>query len=187
MAPNSFVLVGRFAPIESVVHADQDSGRCHMRVESTTNNPTIINLAGAEYRVIVIAEVHVVAFQKHRPAPGEHPFNATTGRPACSGPAELAKVKTINSDVYAVINPSHAALTIEQPAGCKRIADAARQGVEPTTVGVSRNKIIELIGESSVPTHVCPIKHIADANHPSAGELIIAANLAAASKGRTVV
>ena len=32
----------------------------------------------------------------------------------------------------------------------------------------------------------CPIKHIAEAEHPSAGELIIAANLPAASKARIV-
>jgi hypothetical protein len=32
----------------------------------------------------------------------------------------------------------------------------------------------------------CPIKHIADADHPIAGELIIAANLTATGKAPTV-
>src|SRR5262245_40332398 len=138
--------------------------------------------------MIVIAEVHVVAFQKRRPAPREHPFNATTGRPACSGPTDAAKVKTINGEVCTGSSPGHAALTVEQPVGCKSIADAASQGVEPIKVGVNVDIITESIDEISIPTPCCPIKHIADADHPSAaGELIIAANLTAASKGRTIV
>src|SRR5262245_16211754 len=191
MASNPFVLVGCLAPTESVVHANQHSGRLRVGVEGTTSNRTANR---AEYNMVVIAEVHVVAFQKRRPAPREHPFNATTGRPACSGPIEIAKVKShrprrrrCDPEVCALIKPSHAALTVEQPAGCKRIADAARQGVEPTTVIVERDNITEIIGESSILTQRCPIKHIADADHPSAGELIIAANLAAASKARTLV
>src|SRR5262245_42580278 len=100
MASNPFVLVGCLAPTESVVHANQDSGRFHVGVEVATNNPTVINndTPGVEYRMIVGAEVHVVAFQKRRPAPREHPFNATTGRPACFRPTESTKVKTINGE-----------------------------------------------------------------------------------------
>src|SRR5262245_6709264 len=193
MAPNQFVLVGCFAPIEPVVQADQDRGCFRVGAEDTTSKTGRTN-TDAGYSMGVVAEVHVVAFQKRRPAAREHPFNATTGRPACSGPIEAAKVNSSatytwpgNPEVCALIKPSHAALTVEQPAGCKRIADAARQGVEPTTVIVDRGDITESIGESSILTQRCPIKHIADADHPSAGELIIAANLAAASKARTLV
>src|SRR5262249_1155088 len=84
------------------------------------------------------------------------------------------------------MNPGYAALTVDQPAGCKRITDAARQGVEPISVEVSRaTKTCDWIEESSIPMEACPIKHIAEANHPAgAGPLIIAANLTAASKAR---
>src|SRR5262245_41422625 len=188
MAPNWFVLVGRFAPTESVVHAHQDSGRFRMGAEGATRgDPTGPSKTGAEYSMAVVAEVHVVAFQKRRPAPREHPFNATTGRPACSGPIEAAKVNSINGELCALIKPGHTALAVEQPGRCKRIADAARQGVEPTTVIVERDNITESICESSIPTQACPIKHVADADHPSARELIIAANLTAASKARPLV
>src|SRR5262249_40840777 len=104
-----------------------------MGVEVTNTIKTV----RVEYSMIVVAEVHVVAFEKRRPAPREHPLNATTGRPACSRPTEGTEVKTINGDVCTVINPSHAALTVEQPVGCKGIAEAAGQGVEPSRAGVN--------------------------------------------------
>src|SRR5262249_53305345 len=65
-------------PAESVIHADQDSGSFRVGVEETTPNRT----GKGEYSYIVRADVHVVSFQKRRPAPREHPFNAATGRPA---------------------------------------------------------------------------------------------------------
>src|SRR5215813_1532534 len=71
-------LVRRFSPIELVVHADQDSGRFRVCGEGTTSRTG----NRGEYRVIVVAEIHVVAFQKSRPVRREHPFNAATGRPA---------------------------------------------------------------------------------------------------------
>jgi hypothetical protein len=94
LAPNSFVLIRCIrclAPPPSVVHADQGSARLRVGVEETTPNRT----GTAKYSMIVLSEVHPVAFQKHRPAPREHPFSANTGSPTCSGPIEAAKVKTI--------------------------------------------------------------------------------------------
>src|SRR4029077_20764843 len=88
------VLVRRFPPIESVVHADQDSGRGRFGTEGTTSGTG--NDARGDYIAIGRAEVHVVAFQKCRPMRREHPFNATTNRPACSGPVGTANVKTSN-------------------------------------------------------------------------------------------
>src|SRR5262245_22996746 len=167
-------------PVESVIHADQDSGRFRMGVEVTNTIKTV----RVEYSMIVRAEVHVVAFQKRRPAPRKHPFNATTGRPTCSGPiTEITEVKTSKGYVCTGFNPGNAALTVEQPAGRPRIAEAGRQGVEPINVEVSR--ATKTVGEeSSIPMEACPIKHIAGAKHPAAGELIIAANLTAAIKAR---
>jgi hypothetical protein len=78
------VLVRRFSPIESVVHADQDSGRGRFGTEGTTGG-TDSDERG-DYIAIVRAEVHVVAFQKC--------FNAGTCCPACSGPGETANVRT---------------------------------------------------------------------------------------------
>src|SRR5262245_29678083 len=84
MAPNSFVLPpGRFAP-PSPVHADQDTGRGRLGAEGTAAC-TDTKGGGGGYKAIMVAEVIVVAFQERRPAPREHPFNATTGGPACSG------------------------------------------------------------------------------------------------------
>ena len=68
----------------------------------------------------------------------EHPFNAATNRPACSGPVGTANLKTINVDICTVLGPGGAALTVEQPAGSERIADAAGQGVEPIILEVNR-------------------------------------------------
>ena len=60
---------------ESVVHANQNSalGRFDAAAGQTGNS--------AEYGV-ARAEVHVITFQKCRPVRREHPFNATTDRPA---------------------------------------------------------------------------------------------------------
>ena len=68
----------------------------------------------------------------------EHPFNATTNRPACSGPVGTANVKTTNGEVGTVLGPGGAALEVPQPGGSERIADAAGQGVEPTILEVNR-------------------------------------------------
>ena len=68
----------------------------------------------------------------------EHPFNATTNRPACSGPVGTANVKTTNGDVCTVLGPGGAALEVPQPGGSERIADAAGQGVEPIILEVNR-------------------------------------------------
>ena len=35
------------------------------------------------------------------------------------------------------MSPRPAALTVDQPGGCRRIADTARQGVEPTSLEVN--------------------------------------------------
>src|SRR5262249_43237912 len=72
-----FVLIRRFAPPESVVHADQGSSRGRFGAEGTTTRTG----HRGDYSLIDRAEVHVVAFQKRRPARREHPFNATAGRP----------------------------------------------------------------------------------------------------------
>ena len=103
------MLVWRFSPIESVVHADQDSGRGRLGTEGTTSG-TDRDERG-DHIVIVRAEVHVVAFQKCRPVRCEHPFNASTGPPACSGPGDTANVKTINGDICTVLSPGRAALS----------------------------------------------------------------------------
>src|SRR5262245_6641402 len=70
-------LLRRFAPPESVIHADQGSSRGRLGAEGTTSRTG----NRGEYSLIVRAEVHVVAFQKRRPARREHPLNATAGRP----------------------------------------------------------------------------------------------------------
>src|SRR5262245_15282680 len=89
------------------------------------------------------------------------------------------------------MSPRHAALGVDHPPGagdlCPRIADAARQGVEPLSLEVSGGGCKRgWIEEIMIPIHGCPIKHIAEADHPSAGELIIATNLTAASKATIV-
>ena len=73
----TFVLIGCLAPSESVVHADQGSGRGRFGAEGTTSRTG----NRGDYSMIVRVEIHVVALQKRRPARREHPFNATAGRP----------------------------------------------------------------------------------------------------------
>jgi hypothetical protein len=105
--------------------------------------------------MIVVAEVHEVAFQKRRPTPREHPFNATTSRPACSGSACVAKIKSSEGEVCFRMSPGHAALTVEQPAGCKRIAEATRQGVEPISLEVNRATCEWADEDCSIPMKAC--------------------------------
>ena len=66
----------------------------------------------------------------------EHPFNATTNRPACSGPVGTASVKTTNGDVCTVLGPGGAALEVPQPGGSDRIADAAKNSADVTISSV---------------------------------------------------
>src|SRR4029079_2183568 len=108
-------LVRCLAQIESVVHADQDSGRGRFGTEGTTSGTG--NDVRGDYIAIGRAEVHVVAFQKCRPMRREHPFNATTHCPARSGPGGTASVETSNGDVRTVLGPGGAALEVPQPGG----------------------------------------------------------------------
>ena len=105
-----------------------------MRVEGTTSRAG----TGAECEMIIVAQVHVVAFKERRPIRREHPFNTATGRPACSGVAVTAEGQTSYGDVCAGLNPSRAALTVEQPARRERVTEAARQSVEPIEVAADR-------------------------------------------------
>src|SRR5437899_1394649 len=110
MPSNQLVLVRRFPPIEPVVHADQNSGCFCVGVEETTSHTD----SGAEHIMIVRAEVHVVAFQKRRPVRREHPFNATTCCPTCSGPiTHIAEVNASKGYVCFGIGPGYAALTVD--------------------------------------------------------------------------
>ena len=86
------------------------------------------------------------------------------------------------------MSPGAAALKVEQPVGLHRIAEAGRQGVEPLILEVGRgSKTTERSGcERPAFTVARPIKHIADADHKSAAELVIAADLTATGKARTV-
>src|SRR6185295_5924004 len=127
-------LVRCLAPGGSVIHAHQDSGCCRIRVEGATNRAD----TRAECEMIIVAQVHEVAFEEGRPAAREHPFNATTRRPACPGVAVAAEGQTSYGDVCAGLNPGRATLTVEQPAGRERVANTARQGIEPVDVEVSR-------------------------------------------------
>jgi hypothetical protein len=63
---------------ESVVHADQGSGLGCFGAPGTAGRTG----NRGECSPTVRAEVHVITFQKRRPARREHPFNATTDRPA---------------------------------------------------------------------------------------------------------
>ena len=117
----------------------------------------------------------------------EHPFDATAGRPARSSVGGLANLThTIDGDVCTGMTPGRAALAIDQPGGCHRIAEAGRQGVEPLIIEVSHNLVPEPVVDCSTSFVARPIKHIAEADHPPAGELIIAADLTATSKAGTV-
>ena len=84
------------------------------------------------------------------------------------------------------MSPGRATLEVEQPGGCHRIAEAGRQGVEPLIVEVDHATCEWTGSDCSTSVVACPIKHIPETDHPRAGELIIAANLTAASKARIV-
>jgi hypothetical protein len=83
-------------PAESVVHADQDSGRGRFGVEATAEVTATRTEVGRKYGPIAVAEVVVITFKKRRPLWREPPFKARTNRPACSGLGGAAKV-TVNA------------------------------------------------------------------------------------------
>src|SRR5207342_1788327 len=68
-----------------------------------------------------------------------------------------------------------------------RIADPTRQGIEPLHLDFGRSSCDCSIWAYNVECPVsavgCPIEHVAEADHPAAGKLIIAPDLAAADKG----
>jgi len=71
------VPLNNFFYLEPVVHADEDGARGPFGAVGTASHTG----AGSKYGPTAAAEVHVVAFQKRRPARREHPLNATAGRP----------------------------------------------------------------------------------------------------------
>src|SRR6476661_1200230 len=84
------------------------------------------------------------------------------------------------------MGPSAAALTVEQPGRGERVTDAARQGVEPLIVEVDDGAPERASSDRSASVVARAVKHVAEADNPSAAELIVATDLAAASKARTV-
>ena len=96
-------------------------------------------------------------------------------------------MNTTKVDVCTGMTPGPAALEIEQPGGCHRIAEAGRQGVEPSIFEFNLATCEWTGSDCSTSVVACPIEHIAEPYHPpAAGELIIAANLTANGKTRTV-
>src|ERR1022692_1857099 len=162
-----------------VVHTDQDItlGRF--------GGDGVDGCAGADdghaHAARVRAEVHVITFQKRRPVRCEHPFNATTDRPAGPGVGGLATNKR-TAEVCTCMSPGGAALKVEQPVGLYRIAEAGRQGVEPLIIEVHHGACEWTGSDCSAFIVACVIKQFAGADHKSAAELIIAANLTAAGK-----
>src|SRR5262249_35022506 len=84
------------------------------------------------------------------------------------------------------MSPGPAALTVDQPGGCRRIADTARQGVEPTSLEVNLATGERTESNCLILMEACSIKNIADAEYPSPGQMINAGNLTATSKARIV-
>src|ERR1039458_7497524 len=121
----------------------------------------------------------------------EHPFNATTNRPAGCGVGGLATIlNTSKGDAYVCtcMRPSGAALKVKQYVGHHCVSEAGRQGVEPLIIEVSDSRETSECSAWECPAFAvaCVIKQFAGADHKSAAELIIAANLTAAGKARTV-
>src|SRR5208283_2722878 len=136
-------------------------------------------------------EVHVITFEKRRPMRCKHPINATTNRPAGCGVGGLATIlKTTNGDPYVCtcMSPGRAALKVEQHVGHHGVSDAGRQGVEPLVIEVSDGRETSECSAWECPafTVACVIKQFAEADHKSTAELIIAANLTATGKARTI-
>ena len=95
-------------------------------------------------------------------------------------------MNTTKGDVCTGMTPGRAALEIEQPGGCNRIAEAGRQGVEPLIIEVDDDAVEHTGCDCSTSIVARPIVHVAETEHPAAGELIIAADLTATGKARTV-
>ena len=77
---------------------------------------------------------------------------------------------------------SPAALTVDHPSRSERVAETARQGVEPLIVEVDVGAS-ERAGNNRPASFVAgPVKHVAEANHPTTAELVVATGSAAAAK-----
>ena len=169
------------SPIKSVVHARQKSDLGRFATEAAAGRAE----GRLECGPISRTEIHVISFQKCRPLRREHPFGATADSPACSGVGGLANLKTIEGNVCTGMSPRSTALEIEQPSRCHRIPDATRQGIEPLIIEVN-HKWPDPRVDRSTSFVARPIVHVAEAEHPIAGELIIAADLTATGNARAV-
>ena len=116
----------------------------------------------------------------------KHPFSAATDGPAGSAVGALGNLNTCGSDVCTCMYPGAAALKVEQPSWCHCVSEAGRNGVKPLIIEVS-HVACEWTGyECSTFAVACVIKQFADADHKAAAELVIAADLTAPGKARTV-
>ena len=97
----------------------------------------------------------------------EHPFNATTSGPARPGVTRRTERDTCKRRIGAGMGPSPAALTVEQPGRRERVADPARQRVEPLIVEVHNGAPERASRDRSAPAFAAAVKHVAEAdNHP---------------------
>jgi len=117
---------------------------------------------------------------------GKHPLYAAANRPASSGVGGLAGLHASKVDGRVGITPRRAALEIEQPGRRHRVAETARQRVEPAISEIDRAASERTESDGPAFAVARPVDHIADADHPATTELIVAANLTAAREARTV-
>src|SRR5450830_737366 len=164
-----------------VVHTDQDITLGRFGGNGVYNRRVHTSSHAARVR----AEVHVITFQKRRPVRCEHPFDATTNRPAGPGVRGLATSKR-TAEVCTCMSPCSAALKVEQPGGLYSIAEAGRQGVKPLIIEVHHGACEWTSSDCSAFIVACVIKQFAETDHKYAAELVIAANLTTTSKARTV-
>ena len=101
----------------------------------------------------------------------EHPFDASASRPAgaaVAGNRANLRPDTVES-CYFRFRPCGAALPVEQPIRCHEIAKASGQSIEPTSPLISTvpAPVTTLGRKCSGAMNVCPVEHVADADHPA--------------------
>ena len=115
----------------------------------------------------------------------EHPFDAAASRPAgaaVAGNRANLRPETVESCCFR-FRPCGAALPVEQPIRCHEIAKASGQSIEPLHLCFDgAAAAVKWVDKCSGAMNVCPVEHVANADHPRIIELVIAADLTAASK-----
>src|SRR3954471_21553728 len=169
--------------VEPVVHTNKYGALGGFRTDATSADASA---GSSNCSSGVRPEVHVIALQERRPMRHEHPFHAPADGPTRPSRRSLSDLNASKRDIRTRMAPCGAALEVNHPVRHPRVTDAARERVEPLVIEVDYISGERTRSYSSATIITRTVEHVAKAEDPGLGELIITPDLTAAGKARTV-